>query len=199
MTTSNHRISEHPIDPLFLDRWSPRAFSDEAISEAEILTMLEAAHWAPSASNNQPWRFVYALRGSEQFKLLLSLLIDFNQSWAKNAAALVFIISRTDSTPLDAAEQKPIYSHSFDAGAAWGSLALQAHISGWHAHGMTGVHFNNVNPALGIPDGFRFEAAVAIGKIGDKEQLPDSLRARETPSPRKPLSDVAFHGVFVAK
>jgi nitroreductase len=199
MTTSNSRESQYPIDTLFLDRWSPRAFSNETMPEQDLLTILEAGHWAPSSYNHQPWRFVYALRGSEQWDRFMSLLIEFNQGWVKSAAALLFVVSRTHSGELGSAEQKPIYSHSFDAGAAWGSLALQAHLSGYEAHGMTGMHFDKAPEVLGIPDGFRVECAVAIGKIGDKNQLPEGIRDREVPSPRKPLSDVAFNGTFVAK
>jgi nitroreductase len=139
------------------------------------------------------------LRGSEQWDSFMSLLIDFNQGWAKSAAAILFVVSRTHSGELGSAEQKPIYSHSFDAGTAWGFMALQAHMSGYEAHGMTGVHFDKAPDVLGIPDGYRVECAVAIGKIGDKNQLPEGLRDREVPSPRKPLSDVAFNGKFVAK
>jgi nitroreductase len=199
MTSSNNRESQQPIDALFLDRWSPRAFSNETMPEADLLTILEAGHWAPSSYNHQPWRFVYALRGSEQWDSFMSLLIDFNQGWAKSAAAILFVVSRTHSGELGSAEQKPIYSHSFDAGTAWGFMALQAHMSGYEAHGMTGVHFDKAPDVLGIPDGYRVECAVAIGKIGDKNQLPEGLRDREVPSPRKPLSDVAFNGKFVAK
>ena len=199
MTTSNSRESQHPIDPLFLDRWSPRAFSNETMPEADLLTILEAGHWAPSSYNHQPWRFVYALRGSEQWDTFLGLLIEFNQSWVKSASALLFVVSRTHSGVLGSTEQKPIYSHSFDAGAAWASLALQAHLSGYEAHGMTGVNFDKAPEVLGIPDGFRVECAVAIGKIGDKNQLPEGIREREVPSPRKPLSEVAFNGTFIAK
>jgi nitroreductase len=199
MTTSNGRDSEYPIDSLFLDRWSPRAFTNETMPEADLLKMLEAARWAPSSFNHQPWRFVYALRGSEHWDRFLSLLIEFNQGWVKSTAALLFVISRTHSGKLGSAEQKAIYSHSFDAGTAWGFLALQAHLSGYEAHGMTGVHFDKATEVLDIPDGFRVEAAVAIGKVGDKNQLPDSLRQREVPSQRKPLSDIAFNGTFVAK
>ncbi|WFR95212.1 nitroreductase family protein [Rhizobium tumorigenes] len=199
MTSSNSRESNHPIDALFLDRWSPRAFNNETMPEADLLTILEAGHWAASSYNHQPWRFVYALRGSEQWDTFLSLLIDFNQSWVKSASALLFIVSRTHSGELGADDQKPIYSHSFDAGTASGYIALQAHLSGYEAHGMTGVHFDKVPGVLGIPDGFRVECAVAIGKIGDKNQLPEGLREREVPSPRKPLAEVAFNGKFVAK
>jgi nitroreductase len=199
MTTSNSRASQYPISPLFLDRWSPRAFSNETMPEKDLLTILEAGHWAPSSFNHQPWRFVYALRGSDQWDKFLGLLIEFNQTWVKSAAALMFVISRTHSGELGSAEQKPIYSHSFDAGAAWASVALQAHLSGYEAHGMIGVDFGKAPEVLWIPDGFRLECAVAIGKVGDKNQLPEGLREREAPSLRKPLSDVAFNGTFVAK
>lgn len=199
MTSSNNRESQQPIDALFLDRWSPRAFSNETMPEADLLTILEAGHWAPSSYNHQPWRFVYALRGSEQWDSFMSLLIEFNQGWVKSAAAILFVVSRTHSGELGSADQKPIYSHSFDAGTAWGFMALQAHMSGYEAHGMTGMDFDKAPVVLGIPDGYRVECAVAIGKIGDKNQLPEGLRDREVPSPRKPLSDVAFNGKFVAK
>ena len=199
MPSSNSRESEYSIEPLFLDRWSPRAFANETMPEKDLLTILEAGRWAPSSFNHQPWRFVYALRGSEQWDKFLSLLIEFNQSWVKSAAALLFVISRTHSGALGSAEQKPIYSHSFDAGAAWASVALQAHLSGYEAHGMTGLNFDGVRELLGIPDGFRIECAVAIGRIGDRDQLPEGLREREVPSPRKPLSELAFNGHFEAK
>ena len=199
MTSSNNRESQYPIDKLFLDRWSPRAYTNEAIPEADLLTILEAAHWAPSASNVQPWRFVYALRGSENWDKFLNLLVEFNQGWAKSASALLFVVSRTHSGALGSSEEKPNYSHTFEAGTAWGFLAIQAHLAGYAAHGMGGFHVEKSYEVLGIPQGFRVEAAVAIGKIGDKDQLPEKLREREVPNQRNPLSDVAFNGTFIAK
>jgi nitroreductase len=196
MTASNSRESQHSIDKIFLDRWSPRAFANETMPEADLLTILEAAS---SSSNQQPWRFLYTLRGSESWDRFMSVLVDFNQGWVKSAAALLFIVSRTHSGDLGAAEQKPSYSHSFDAGSAWGFLALQAHMAGYEAHGMTGFHVEKAYEVLGIPEGFRVEAAVAIGKIGDKSQLSESLLAREVPSQRKPLSETAFRDTFIAK
>src|ERR1700749_4360353 len=114
MTSSNARESQYPIDKVFLDRWSPRAFTNETMPEADLLTMIEAAHWAPSASNNQPWRYLYALRGSDHWDKLFNVLIEFNQGWVKSAAALLFVISRPHTGELGADDQRPIYSHSFD-------------------------------------------------------------------------------------
>jgi nitroreductase len=199
MTSSNSRESQYPIDKVFLDRWSPRAFSNETMPEADLLTMIEAAHWAPSASNNQPWRYLYALRGSEHWDKLFNVLVEFNQDWVKSAAALLFVVSRTHTGELGADDQRPIYSHSFDAGTSWGFFGIQAQMMGYHTHGMTGFHADRANEMLDIPDGYRVEAAVAIGKLGDKSQLSEKLQAREVPSQRKPLSDVAFNGTFVAK
>ncbi|WP_298264830.1 nitroreductase family protein, partial [Acidocella sp.] len=93
MTTTNPRIADHPVEPVFLERWSPRAFTGEAISETELRRMFEAARWAPSSYNSQPWRFVYARRDNAYWDRLLGLLIPFNQSWAKTASALVFAVS----------------------------------------------------------------------------------------------------------
>lgn len=188
------RASEHDVHSLFLERWSPRAFDGQALTEAELLKILEAAHWAPSAYNFQPWRFVYALKGTPEFDRLLELLVPFNQSWAKDAGALVFIISKTHSLAPGAEAETPLYSHSFDAGAAWGQLALQARLSGFYAHGMTGLQFDKLSEGLGVPEGYRVEAAAAIGRIADPSVLPEGLRGGEVPSKRKPLAEVAFKG-----
>jgi nitroreductase len=162
----------------------------------DLLTILDAAHWAPSAFNYQPWRFVYALKGTPDFERFLDILIEFNQGWAQNASALVFIFSDTLSRPADGSEPKPYRSHSFDAGAAWGLLSLQAIKSGYFAHAMTGFSFDRALAELGAPEGFHVNAVVAIGKLGDKEALPEGLRSREVPNDRKPLADVALEGRF---
>lgn len=196
MTKSNDRVSEYDIDSIFLDRWSPRSFTGEAMEEKALLTLLEAAHWAPSASNYQPWRFVYALNTSPDWGRFLGLLAESNQVWAKSASALVFFFSDTLSRRDDGSEPKPFRSHSFDTGAAWAMLALQAVRSGYLAHGMGGVDFDRAIVELGAPAGFRAEAAVAIGRRGEKALLPEHLQAREVPSNRKALQDVAFAGTF---
>ncbi len=197
-STINSRTADHAIDPLFLERWSPRAFTDEIIAEAELKALFEAARWAPSSYNSQPWRFVYARRGTAHWQTLLGLLNEFNQSWAKNAAALVVIISKETMAVPGKAEEVPSYSHSFDAGAAWANLALQAVRLGWQAHGMVGFDRERALTELKVPAGYRVEAAVAIGKPGDKAQLPEALQARETPSQRNPISATVFEGAFPA-
>ncbi|MFT4048147.1 MAG: nitroreductase family protein [Solimonas sp.] len=195
-TTANHRTADHPIDPVFLERWSPRAFTPDPITEDELLTLFEAARWAPSSYNSQPWRFVYARRGTAHWERLLGVLNEFNQSWAKHAAAIVVVASKKTMAVPGKTEEAPSHSHSFDAGAAWASLALQATQLGWQTHGMVGVDFARAAAELKIPDGYRLEAAIAIGRPGDKSQLPENLRARETPSARQPLSATVFEGVF---
>ena len=194
--SDNPRRPAHPIDPIFTERWSPRAFSPEEISQEELLTIFEAARWAPSAYNSQPWRFVYARRGTSHFDALLGALIPFNQSWAQRAAALVYVVSNSVLRSPGSDKDVPSHSHSFDAGAAWSSLAFQATRLGWHTHGMSGVDFDRAFIDLGVPAGYRVEAAVAIGRLGDKSLLPAGLQAREVPSDREPLSEIIFEGRF---
>ncbi len=185
------REAGHDIMPQFTERWSPRAFSDKAVSEDQILTLLEAARWAPSGSNLQPWRFIYGLKGEPEFDTLLSLLIPFNEGWAKNAAALIFV---TSVTSFDGQRQN--ITNSFDAGAAWMSLALQAHASGLITHAMAGIEYDKAPLILGLPDTLKVECAIAVGYRGETETLSEGLRGRELPSGRQPLSAMAFKGRF---
>ncbi|MFL9924209.1 nitroreductase family protein [Herbaspirillum lusitanum] len=196
--SSNPRVADYPIDPNFISRWSPRAYTGADISEETVLTFLEAARWAPSAYNAQPWRFVYARRGTPAWDSLLGLLNEFNRSWAEKASVLIIVLSKTVMVPPGATEAVPATTHSFDTGSAWGYMALQASISGWHAHGMAGFDKEKARTELGVPPEFSVEAAIAIGKLGDKSILPEGLQARELPSPREPLSKLAFEGKFKA-
>lgn len=188
------RQTDTALDRQFLDRWSPRAFDGSAIPEADLRTILDAARWAPSAYNYQPWRLLYATRDSADWARFLDILIPFNQSWAKETGVfIIFVSEETMGSP-----DKPNHSHSFDTGAAWASVALQAHLLGYHAHGMSGIDLDKARTELGVPDGFRVEAAAAIGKIGDPSILPEGLREREVPSDRKALEDIAYPGSFRA-
>lgn len=190
------RQADHPVDPLFLDRWSPRAFDGAGVPDADLAAMFEAARWAPSAFNSQPWRFLYSKRGDAHWERFLSLLVPFNQAWAKTASVLVFILS--DSMPSTNRDGEPQASatHSFDAGSAWMSLALQATRLGYHTHGMSGVEQERARVELGLPDRVMLNAACVIGRIGDPAQLDEKQRAREFPSGRKPQEEFVFRGPF---
>lgn len=195
-TNANSRQADYPIAPQFLERWSPRAFADVTISEHELLTILEAARWAPSCFNIQPWRFLYARRGTEHWSRFLDLLMPFNREWSAAAAALVIVISDTLMPPSAGREPSPSHSHSFDAGAAAVSFMLQATLMGWQAHGMLGFDLDRTRIELNVPESFRIEAAYAIGKQGERSMLSPKLQAREVPSLRKPLQKLAIEGGF---
>ncbi|TDV17239.1 nitroreductase family protein [Paraburkholderia caballeronis] len=196
MTTSNGRLADHPIDRQFLDRWSPRAFTADALPEATLLTFFEAARWAPSSYNSQPWRFVYARRDTEHWERFLGFLNEFNRGWATHAAAIVIVLSKTTFVPPGSTNEVPAASHSFDTGAAWGYFALQASLAGWKAHGLAGIERDRIRSELAIPDTYAIEAGIALGRPGNPEQLPEGLRAREVPSPRNAVGTFVAEGAF---
>jgi nitroreductase len=189
---SQVRQPDHPADKLFIDRWSPRAMSGEEIPEPELMILFEAARWAPSSYNNQPWRILYARRNTPHWQTFFDLMVPQNQAWTKNAAALLVFVSKTT---FDFNGQS-YPTHSFDTGAAWENLALQTWLKGFVAHGMQGFDYDKAKTALKIPDGFRVEAMAAIGKPGKKEDLPPDYQKREAPSPRKKLAEITCEGPF---
>jgi nitroreductase len=193
MTQFLNRTSDHEIEPYLLERWSPRAFTGEAIPQEELLRIFEGARWAPSSYNAQPWRFIYAHRETPAWPKFLGLLIEFNQMWARNAAVLMIAASKKTMGPEGTT---PNHTHSFDTGAAWSNLALQATAQGWHCHGMVGFDIPRAAVELGVPDDYRVEAAIAIGRQGDKSILPEALQAREVPSTREAVEKFAFEGGF---
>ncbi|MBI1387440.1 MAG: nitroreductase [bacterium] len=182
----------YPIDDRFINRWSPRAFSGEPIRDDELMTLFEAARWAPSSFNAQPWFFLYAKRDTPQWNTFFDLLIEFNQQWCKNAAVLLVAISRKNFEH----NGKPNANHSFDTGSAWQSLALQTVFMGLAAHGMAGFDAEKARVSLNIPDEFHVDAMIAIGKPGDKNDLPEAMREREAPSQRKPIGEFIKEGGF---
>lgn len=194
--THNLRKPDHPIDPQFIDRWSPRAFTGEPLTREQMLTLLEAARWAPSASNSQPWRFVYGLKGTAAFETILQGLMPGNQPWAKEAGALLVFVAATQAEAPGQDEPRPLPWHSFDTGSAWMSVALQAQKSGLAAHGMAGFYGDQLRQSLGVPGTHAILAVAAIGHQGDAATLPEPYRAREIPSTRRPLSELACEGRF---
>ena len=192
MTNFLTRSSDHDIEPLILQRWSPRAFTGETMPQAELLRVLEAARWAPSSYNAQPWRFLYARRDTLAWPKFLGLLAESNRLWARNASVLMIALSKRTMDP----GGKPNHAHSFDTGAAWSNLALQANAMGWHAHAMVGFDIPRAAAELGVPEDYRVEAAIAIGRQGDKSMLPEPLQAREAPNSRNPVTAFAFEGGF---
>ena len=194
----NNRKPDHPVDRMFVDRWSPRAFTGEEIPVETLMTMFEAARWAPSSYNSQPWRFVWGRRGTPEFDTLHGLLTGGNPDWCREASALVIVASSETMMIPGQAEPVPSRSHSFDAGSAWMALALQAHLLGWFTHGMVGLNFAEAAEKLNVPSGFVVEAAIAIGRLGDPANLPEGLRSREMPNDRKPLAATVYEGAFPA-
>jgi nitroreductase len=188
---TEYRSPKHEVLPLLVDRWSPRAMSGQALSGDELASLFEAARWAPSSYNGQPWRFLYARRGSEHWQQFLDLLVDFNRQWAENAAVLIVILSRKTFEN----NGKPAPTHSFDTGAAWQNLALQGHALGLVVHGMAGFDYDRARDALDVPSEYDVEAMVAVGRPAEIEVLPEELREQELPpSDRKEIAEIAFHG-----
>jgi len=190
------RQADHPIDPQFLERWSPRAFDGTAVPQGDLETMFEAARWAPSAFNSQPWRFLYAHRGDAHWETFLNVLVPYNIGWAQHAAVLLFILSDTLPFTDKEGNPSPSLTHSYDAGAAWMLLALQAWRMGYYAHGMSGIELDTAREALNVPGRYVINAAAAIGRQGDPATLSEKLRGRELPSGRKPVGDFVVHGPF---
>jgi nitroreductase len=189
---STKRTPQFPIDEIFVNRWSPRAMSGQEISDGELMPLFEAARWAPSSYNGQPWRFIYAKRGTEHWEKFLNSLVPFNQEWAKNAGVLVVMISKKNF------DHNNTYSptHSFDTGAAWENLALQASLNGLVAHGIGGFDAERAAQELGVSSEYRVEAMFALGKPGNSKNLPEYMQEKEQPSDRKPVKELVFEGVF---
>jgi nitroreductase len=189
---SKYRKPDRDIEPMLFHHWSPRAMSGAEISEQELMTLFEAARWAPSSYNAQPWRFLYARRATANWDRFFDLMVEFNRSWTKQAAVLMVVVSRKAFESNDQAAP----THSFDAGAAWQNLALQGSRMGLVVHGMQGFDYDKARLELNVPDEFQVEAMIAVGKPGKREDLPADLQGREQPSVRKPVAEIAIEGGF---
>ena len=174
------------LDQVFLDRRSTRAFSSEPLDQSVIDTLFEAARWAPSAVNSQPWEFIYATDGPER-QLFDELVKPGNRRWASSAPLLAFLVTKKHN-----GEGRVFRTNQFDAGAAWMALALQATRLGLYTHAMGGIEIDQVHEKLGLsPDNYDVMIGIVIGRLGDAADLPEDLQEREIPNGRKPLSEVA--------
>lgn len=194
-TSTLSRTADHKIHPLFLKRWSPRAYTGEAIPDSVLFNAFEAARWAPSAVNAQPWRFLYAKRDSSSWLTFLNLINPNNQVWAERASVLIVVVSKRTVVGRNGALRLS-KTNSFDAGAAWQSLALQVTEEGWHAHAIGGFDREKARKSLKVPGDFAVEVAIAIGRLGDKSVLPPDLQEREAQNTRRPLQELVREGGF---
>lgn len=183
-----------PIADIFINRVSSRAYSDEPLTDAQLMPLFEAARWAPSAHNEQPWRFIYAHKGSKAWDIIFSTIEPVNQIWAQNAAVLVVVLSKNKFSKVDAANA----FHTFDTGAACMSLALQATLENIIVHAIGGFAHEHARKILHIPADYSIDLILALGKLGDKTRLPEKLQAREQPTQRKELDEIVFKDGFKA-
>lgn len=165
----------------------------EPLTLGELLPLFEAARWAPSCANSQPWRFVFALAGTPAFDALFATLASGNQAWVNRAGALVLVCANTIMP-----DGKPSPTPAFDAGAAWMSFALQGSSSGLVVHGMAGFDAARARDAAHVPEDHLVIMMIAVGKPGKVEDLPERYRAREVPTPRQSVESFIIEGSFRA-
>lgn len=184
--------SRYTLNELITSRWSPRAFDASAISDDEILTLLEAARWSASCFNDQPWRFIYANRADKSaFKVALDGLLDGNKVWAKQASAIIITLVKKNFKHND----KPNRHAQHDLGLAIGNLTVQATSMGWYVHQMAGINVAEIRETYNIPEEYDVMSAIAVGKKGNKEDLPEQLASKEyLPQQRIPLEDLIWKG-----
>lgn len=183
---TRHAVTDAPLATTLRTRWSPRAFDPTVeLTDETVHTLLEAARWAPSANNSQPWRFAIALRGTPGFDALHDALVGFNRSWADTASALLVAVAETVD-----AEGKPRTWAQYDLGQAVAHLSIQARHDGLHTHQMAGFDHDAVRAALHLADDLIPVTVVAIGVPGDISVLPEGLQQREAaPRVRRPLDE----------
>ncbi len=184
------RKAEHDMDPSFLNRWSPRSFQNKGVPDAVLASIFEAARWAPSASNNQPWRYIVA-KTPEDRERFLSFISPFNVEWCKRAPVIAVAFAH-QLNPNGSANRWG----GFDTGTSWGYLALEAIRHGVYSHAMGGFDKDKAKETLGVPDDYEAMAVIALGYRGEKEQLSEKHQEREQPSSRRPFAESFFEGKY---
>lgn len=190
MSSGKTAVTRHPIHPLLAERWSPRAFAERSVAPEAIGSLLEAARWAPSSNNEQPWRFVVARReDAALFQKILGCLVPFNQAWAQNAPVLLLALAQTRS----ARDGRPNRLALYDVGQAVAHLTFQASALGLAVHQMAGIDLDKIRADFALPEDLEPAAAAAIGYAGDPATLPDRFRQREAlPRERKGLEEIVL-------
>jgi nitroreductase len=184
--------TQYPISDLIKDRWSPRSFRQEAISSEQLNSLFEAARWASSAMNEQPWRFIYAHKGEAAFDQIANGLYEGNH-WAKEAPVLIVALVSTTYKR----NGQPNGAAFHDLGLAVANLALQATADDLSLHQMGGIDKHYLHTAFGLPEDHEVFTVIALGKRGEPDQLPDPLKERELSArSRKTTNEFAFHGTF---
>ena len=181
----------HPIHDLLARRWSPRAFADRPVPPDILRSLWEAARWAPSSANQQPWSFLVAAKDDPQeFARMLDCLVEGNQIWAKQAPVLMISVA----AKLDR-DNDPNAHARYDVGQAVADLSVQATAAGLFVHQMAGILPDKIRELYQIPDSHEPVTGLALGYPGNPEQLPDKLRQRElAPRTRKPIGEFVFAG-----
>jgi len=182
----------HPIHDLLRRRWSPRAFSDRPVELEKLRSLLEAARWAPSSYNEQPWSFIVAIKENPaEYERLLSCLVEGNIRWAQHAPVLMLAVARLH---FERNGQPNRHAH-YDVGQAVAHLTVQATALGLYVHQMAGFHVEKARELFSIPEGYEPMTAIALGYIGEPDALPEKLREREqAPRTRKSLDEFVFTG-----
>ena len=185
-------VTDYPVNDLIRSRWSPYSFANKSVSDEDLRSLFEAARWAASSYNEQPWSYMVAKKeDADEFGRLLSCLVEGNQVWAKAASALALGISRLNS----ARDNKPNRAAIHDLGSGRANLALEATARGLVVHQMIGIVPDKVRELYSVPEGHEPMTAIAIGYAGDLSDLPEQLRARDAARrPRKPLKEFVFGG-----
>ena len=176
--TAPRNATAAPIHEVLENRWSPRGFdATHEVSEAEIHSLIEAARWAPSAFNKQPWGFIVGRRGSENFAKIFDSLMGFNQTWNANVSALIVTLARVEI------DGEPVVNAHYDLGQAAAHLTVQAEVMGLNVHQMTGFEVEKLTSQFEIPAGYEPYTVIAVGQHSTDESIDESIRERDA-SPR---------------
>jgi len=176
------------MNPVFLERWSPRAFSDQPVSDDDLAAVFEAVRWTPSWMNNQPWYIAYATQDPDR-QAILDTFMEFNRDWAAAAPVVGLVVAKTDL------EGRMASTRDYDTGAAMMALSIQATMLGLSIHQLGGIELDDAHKLLDLdPEVGSVLTGFALGHRGDPAQLPEKQQAKEQPSDRKPVSDFVVEG-----